>query len=304
MRYCFLFLATALSCTGCTTLALERQALSQAASPTDIRYQEVMDNLAMIAADPFALPTYTSIFAGTAQVTDTAQFASSTTLGGPKVGAEALTPQMSRLVTQNWSLDPINAPEKLEAIRCACRWVVFGPEFACKDCIGLLDSPYQFPCPGRHFGVKDRMCQLPTGWLHTDCRSLPPKGASYKARSGDVWVWVMPEDMKALADFNLILQDIARVDINSPTIQYIRPVPSDFLFPTLDRKADSNCPLTCNFRGCACPRDPAVPVSVVAEVSVDPCLWLMPDIPYYKWRTENYGTDPNLRTLINASGLH
>jgi hypothetical protein len=105
----------------------------------------------------------------------------------------------------------------------------------------------------------------------------------------------MPEDVVALADFSLVIQDIARVDINSPTLQYIRPLPSDFLFPTKNRDGQDGKPddrLRC---GAA---------SVIAEVSVDPCWKLMPDIPYYRWRTENVGSDANLRSLINASGLH
>jgi hypothetical protein len=303
MRYGILFLSAVLPCAGCTTLALERQSVSQASSPTDIRFQEVLNNLAMLAEDPHALPSYASIFAGTAQISDSFQLASATTLSN--AGSEGLTPQFSRGVSQNWTLDPINVPEKLEAIRAACRWVLYGPEFACHDCPGLLESPYQFPCPGRHFGVRDRLASLPQGCIHTGKLCDVPMNARYRAHSGNTWVWVMPEDVKLLADLNLVLQDIARVDINSPTLQYIRPFPSDFLFPTLDRKPEGKYALKCNTEGCA---DQGqlyrYPVSVVAEVSVDPCYTLMPDTPYYKWRTENLGSDSLLRSTINAAGLH
>ena len=293
MKYGMLLLSSVLACTGCTTLALERHALAQEATPTDIRFQEVLDNLALVAHDPAALPAYSSIFAGTAQITDTAQIVSTTTMG-PGVGAQAINPTFTRLMLGNWALDPINAPEKLEAMRCACRWVVYGHDFACHDCAGLLASPEQAPSPGRHFGVADKMVQLPRGWLHCGRLLEVPVKARYKAHSGNTWVWVMAEDIKALADFNLILQDIARVDINSPTLQYPRPTPSDFVFPTGKTTTPACCVgLYANQNA-----------DVSAYVKVDPCGNLMPDKPNYRLRSENVGSDPNLRSQINAAGLH
>jgi len=305
MKYGVLLLTGMLACTGCTSVALQRRANSQAASPTDIRYQEILDNLAILAEDPCALPAYSSIFAGTAQVTDTASVASGTTLGHVTPG-QTLNPSFNRSVLENWTLDPINTPEKLEAIRCACRWVICSNDSGCDDRSGLLDTPECIPCPGRHFGVKDRLIQLQEchrKWLQVRrCCDVPCK-ARYKAHSGDTWVWVMPEDVGALADFSLVIQDIARVDINSPTLQYIRPVPSDFQFPTKNREGAKDG-LPCFAKACAFELTPQRSVSVIAEVSVDPCLNLMPDLPYYRWRIENFGSDPNLRSAINAAGLH
>jgi hypothetical protein len=303
MKCGVMLLIAALTCSGCTSLALQRQSNSQAATATDLRYQEVLDNLAMIAEDPYALPAYSSIFAGTAEITDTASITSTTTLG-PTMPAQSIASPFTRVVLGNWTLDPINAPEKLEAIRCACRWVIYGRESACNDCVGLLETPENAPCPGRHFGVADRLERLPRGWLCVGHLHDVPIKCCYKAHCGDKWVWVMPDNVQSLADFNLILQDIARVDINSPTLQYIRPVPSDFLFPTLDRDKPEKDRLPCNQRGCRDDTGDKVRASVIAEVSVDPCYWLMPDVPYYRWRTENVGSDPNLRSLINAAGLH
>jgi hypothetical protein len=293
MKYGALLLCTA-ACMGCTTLALERQTLSQAATPTDIRYQEVLENLAMVARDPAALPAYSSIFAGTAQITDTSQFASTTSVGPGAPSAQVASPQFTRAVVGNWTLDPINAPEKLEAIRAACRWVLYGPEFACRDAPGLLASPAQAPYPGRHFGVADRLARLPKGWVHVGPRSQVPAAARYKARCGETWVWVMPVDTRALADFNIVLQEIARTDINSLTLQFIRPGPSDFTFPT-NPLAHTPCHTSPFFE---------IPPAVIAEVSVDPCGNLMPDIPYYRWRTENVGSDASLRSQVNAAGFH
>jgi hypothetical protein len=294
MKYGVLLVTAMLACTGCTTLALKRHALKQEATSTDIRYQEILDNLAMVAHDPAALPAYASIFTGTAQVTDTAQLGSTTTWS-PGAAAQALAPQFTRAELGNWTLDPINAPEKLEAIRGACRWVVYGPRFAyCHDCGGLLASPEQWPWPGRHFGVADRLAQLPRGWLHVSPSCGVSPAARYKSHCGDTWVWVMPGETECLANFCLILQDIARVDINSPTLQCIRPAPSDFVFPT---PGPQRTPC------CEGPYARTVPF-VLAEVSIDPCGTLQPDTPYYRARVENVGSDAALRSQINAAGLH
>jgi hypothetical protein len=294
MKYCMTLLPCIAVCTGCITAALERHTLSQVATPTDIRYQQVLDNLAMVAHDPAALPAYSSIFAGTTQITDTAQLASTTSFGPPGNGGQIVSPQFTRGVSENWTLDPINAPEQLEAVRCACRWVVYGEEIACHDCVGLLASPEQAPYPGRHFGVADDLAKLPVGWLRVGRRRDVPAKARYSAQCGDSWVWVMPEDTQALADFNLILQNIARVDINSTTLQFIRTGPSDFQFPT----KTCTC-LPCNNGHCV-----TGDAFVVADVSVDSCGHLMPDIPYYRWRVDNLGSDANLRSQITAAGLH
>jgi hypothetical protein len=295
MKHGVALLLQLVACMGCTTLALERHTLSQGDSAQDVRYQEVLDNLAMVARDPYALPAYSSIFAGSAQITDTAQLSSTTTMG-PGAAAQILNPQYTRAVLGNWALDPLNAPEKLEAIRCACRWVLYGPDFACHDCIGLLETPEQAPYPGRHFGVANRLARLPQGWLRKGRLCEAPVTARYKAHCGDTCVWVMPKDVKGLTDFSLILQDIARVDINSPTLQYIREPPSDFVFPTTAR-VDPVCqssPIAYTGSG------------ILAEVSVNRCGYLVPDVPYYRWRVENLGSDPSLRSQISAAaaGLH
>jgi hypothetical protein len=215
-------------------LSLERHTLAQAGSVIDLRYREVLDNLALIANQPTALPAYSSIFSGLAQVTDTGQVLSTTiwqrVRGVPVVqngfASEAASPQVSRTVFQNWTLDPIVVPEKIEAMRCACQWVLYGPERACSDCPDLLASPDQAPGPGRHFGVADRLARLPKGWLQVGRLKDVPLGACYKAHCGDTWVWVMPDGLPGLADFTLVLQDIARVDSNSPTLFNLPPAPS------------------------------------------------------------------------------
>src|SRR5690242_3030591 len=75
MRTWAILLGASVLSAGCTTLSLERNTLRQAGSLTDLRYREVMENFARIAANPTYLPSYSSIYAGTTDITGVAQVA-------------------------------------------------------------------------------------------------------------------------------------------------------------------------------------------------------------------------------------
>jgi hypothetical protein len=55
------------------------------------------------------------------------------TLTATTFGTQLLDMPYSRAIQQNWTLDPSIAPEKIRALRCACRWAVYGPEGAWSD---------------------------------------------------------------------------------------------------------------------------------------------------------------------------
>jgi hypothetical protein len=270
--------------------SLEHHALNQASSVIELRYREVVDNLAQVADNPAALPAYSSIFNGIAQVTDTEQLVSTTQWqnihgANPQRGyaSEMANPQVSRVVLENWTLDPVVIPEKLEAIRCACRWAIYGPDHT-GDYQGLLPSPDQAPGPGRHFGVADRLAHLPPGWLHVEKRKSPPLCACYKSHAGDVWVWVTPDGLKGLADFTLVLQDIVRVDSNSSTLFNTPPNPSTLKFAAVSKdKRNEGC-------------------TFAAMVSVDACGHIVPPPPYFRGRIDNVSSPSSLRSQINAAG--
>jgi hypothetical protein len=297
MKSWLLLVASALVSTGCTSLALERHSVSQAVSAEELRYREVLDNLAMVAYDPASLPTYCSIFSGQAQITDSGQISSMTVwqhvTGKNGFGGETLTPQLSRMALQNWVLDPVVVPEKLEAMRYACQWVVYGREFATRnDFRVLLASPAQAPTPGRHFGVADALARLPDGWLHIGKLSDVPAHACYKAHFKSEWVWVQPEGVQALSDFAVIFQNIARVASNSPTLFAIPPPTGGCTL------AAESCPSACP---CACPSCQTCTASV--DMVLDPCQRLVsPAGPYVPLRIDTVGADSKLISKINAAG--
>lgn len=285
---------------GCTTWATERHTVAQAATAEGLRYCEVLDALALVANNPGALPTYASVYTGTTKITDTGSPASTTvwaakgfmqstvhgffseTAGSPSPNS----PLANRTVIQNWALDPVVVPEKLEAIRCACQWVIYGPNAVCADCYGLLETPDQVPFPGRHFGVADRLAALPRGWLHIGKRADVPLGACFKWHCGHTWVWVMPDGLQGLADFALVIQDIARVYANSPTLFAIPPPTSQLRIVTQPPQGkDQNR------------------WAVTAVVNLNPLHQLVAWAPYYPFRVDNVGADAHFASKINAAGV-
>ena len=217
IRMTVFMLGTAISCTGCTTMTLERYTLNQIRSVTDFRYRETLNCLATVAADPGSLPSFCLVTAGTTRIVDTGMM-SSTTLWTRAVrgfSSETFTPAVSLAPSENWTIIPAADPQELEAMRCACRWVLCGPEQACSSCPGLLASPEIDHSPGPHFGVEDRLRKLPACWLHVGRLADVPLCACYKGHCGDTWVWVLSDGLEGLADFNLVLHDIATLDVNA-----------------------------------------------------------------------------------------
>lgn len=284
------------ACTGCVGLGiaprLAKRSMHQAASNMELHYEQVLYDLAMIADEPTSLPVYAPTYAGTPAVTDNAQIGSNTVLQHfvpanifEGFAQESMNPQLQRQDVENWSVDPIIVPEKLEAIRAACQWVIYGPERATRDHPGLLFNPDDFPPEDRdrHFNVADRLAALPPNWLHYERRLHPPRGAAYAAHFGDMYAWVTPEGVQGLADFTLVIQNVARVDINSLTLFTLGMRTSSFSFLTLDREHPKG--------------------QVEATVYVDPFLFLTPDNPYFRWRIEGTATNASLRTQISTAGL-
>lgn len=295
---------------GCTTLSLERNTVYQAKSLTDLRYREVLDNLAMIANNPALLPAFSTFYAGTTDLTDTVQ-ATSTSIwnrfpikaGGTftALGSQSLDAPLTRAVKQNWTLDPTIVPEKLVAMRSACQLVLFGSQYLDVGSFAILKK-YQPPDPatgkagdppGYYFDVADQLARLPAGWLHMGSPKDVPRHLCYKAQCHGTSVWVTADGLDGLTTFTLILQDLARVDFGS--VYFPLPV---------TRKLDIS--LT---RLPPLPPSPQFPRAKVTEatvtVYVDENGFLtpgpnLPAIPL-KVRFDSIAPDANLRSVINAS---
>ena len=293
MRFLSLLLFGVIAvCAGCTTMSLKRNALSHSGSTADLRYREVLENLALIANNPWALPSYSSIYAGTTEISDTIPVGSATNWSRSAAGVTTFNSQAidfpaSRQVKENWTLDPTIVPEKLEAIRAASWWMLFGPAHPYGDSSMLgVYGPCHSP-PGYYFNVASELANLPAGWVRIGACNTAPRCAIYQATSHGTTVWVMPEDMGNLSAFTLVLQLIARADLtklHAPQLSVrTLKLSGDQISADQSRQStikqvtvyvDQNGLLTADANS------PAVPI---------------------KSRLDNFGQDAGLRSLINTA---
>ena len=217
MKALILAAATASACAGCTTVSLERHTLNQIHSAADFRATAALHCLAMVAADPGALPAYAMLVDGTVRFQDMANISSTTVWTRALNGfaMETFAPTLTRSPQEQWTLDPVADYTRLEAMRCACRWVLYGPGQTCDNCLSILADPRRDRSPGPHFGVADRLARLPAGWFHVGSLRDMPANACYQAHCGDTWVWVTPDGREGLAGFILVLHDIATINIDA-----------------------------------------------------------------------------------------
>jgi hypothetical protein len=169
----------------------------------------------MVAASPDTLPSYALLSNGVTALSDTGVVnPTSSWSGAPEVfKTQAVAITGSRSPQLQWTVSPVADYTQLEAMRCACRWVLAGPEEADPASTHILADPETDTSPGPHFGVAWRLAKLSPGWLHVGRLRDIPLGARYKDHCGDTWVWVMPDGTESLAEFTLVLQDIATLNV-------------------------------------------------------------------------------------------
>jgi hypothetical protein len=222
MRAVLVALIALILAPGCTPSALQHESVSLAGASSDLRYREVIENLAMIAANPWTLPAYSSVYSGAMDVTDSAGFGEGTTwvhsISGPSgFSSQTLDIPMSRSVKGALTLDPMIVPEKIRALRAACQWAVFdGNVLSQED--GQLLKRFELGLPaGNYFGVEPELRDISQGipWLGKGCSHDVPKNACYCAHCGSAFVWVCPEGMDGFSRFVLVCQKIARFDTST-----------------------------------------------------------------------------------------
>jgi hypothetical protein len=169
---------------GCMSQQLRATARRTVNALPDLQYQQVVDNLAKIAANPGFLPYLAVAGQGSVQVTDNG----SSTLGLNTV-TKALVPGTlslgtSRNVTGTWSLGTITSPEKIRS----------------------MQAVYLRTIRGRAAG------DPAFNWLKVGDRGGVPRQASYVGHFEDVFIWVMPEGIDGLSDLTLAIMDIATAE--------------------------------------------------------------------------------------------
>jgi hypothetical protein len=299
------------SISGCTSWALERTTISQAESAMDLRYRQVIENLALVNANPTALPAYSTIFSGTADVNDNVKLTSVTSWARTAVkpfgfmtafSTESVDVLGSRAIKNTWALDPTIVPEKLRAMRAICCWVTHGEQAVEEADKALLES-YQAPdyekgIPGSpkgyYFGVIERVRALPDGWLNcVDHRRHIPRRACYWAGCHGKYVWVGAEGMEGFSEFTLIMQGIARVQF--ATLFYPPPRTR-----TIARSIPFNLPPEPGAPASGSPQDSATVTVYLDEDGLLTPGEGQPAIPP-KVRYDNVGQYSQLTSIVNAS---
>jgi hypothetical protein len=116
-------------CGGCTSTQLQQYALNQSLSVAEMRYQQVVNDLAKVAHNAGTLPEFALMAAGTANVTNTVSIDTGTLWDAAVRGfsKETLTPFGQHNPELQWTLDPAVSEPQLEALHYACLWALFGP---------------------------------------------------------------------------------------------------------------------------------------------------------------------------------
>jgi hypothetical protein len=217
LRYLILPLAASLACSSCMSLGLERHTVNQAISVTDLRYQEILNNLAMVAVQPGVIPSYALCATGTVNLTRTYGLESQTTFDHAVFGfsKQLLGLSVRDIPDQSWTLDPVVSEPQLKALSAAFLWALRGPPPEGSPAMELLRAARWQDDPGYHFAVADQLANLPTGWVHFGGVFDVPPCACYKGHCGELYAWVEPIDLKALSIFTLAILDISTVDVNT-----------------------------------------------------------------------------------------
>jgi hypothetical protein len=205
MKRGVLALVLVLGASGCTTAFLEQYCLNQIASVSDLRYREVLKNLAILAANPSILPSFAVIADGQAQIIDQGNFDAKSVWGHAFKGfiSETLTGTASRTPQPMWTLEPVADESLIKAQWCALLWGLYGPPPPESDWADVL----------REYQWDRELAKLPPGWLHVGCCKDVPKNACYQAHCHNTYVWVTPDGMAGLSTLTLVLLDIATINL-------------------------------------------------------------------------------------------
>lgn len=130
---------------GCTSVRLGQRTIHQASTLPELQYQQVLDNLALFATNPSALPWHVNLREGTTQITDSASAGAAVDLGPPS----ATLPQLfgSRTVVVQWGMSPVIDATELRLLRIAYRRAHGSAEMPDPEFLGELahELKNQFP---------------------------------------------------------------------------------------------------------------------------------------------------------------
>jgi hypothetical protein len=188
-----------LALSGCNAQQLRFTTMRLSETIPDLQERQVIENLARIAANPGALPYYSVISNGTANINDNASGGLFSLFLQHRVYPSAtLDATASRSVTGNWTLNPMTNPDRLRAMRAAYQLALGA---------AILDPVDEKKLEAIQKDQKD--IQIPAGWVCVGRKRDVPRDACIVSHCGKTYVWVVPGHSKDFADFALFMLNIA-----------------------------------------------------------------------------------------------
>jgi hypothetical protein len=214
---------------------LRERTVDQARTITDVYYEQVLNNLALHAANPDALPyfSYPSTGANAIQRTATGSYQLGwdlITASGALFNRYLFDKQFAQATassqnSETWSTITTSDPDKLQVMRFAYE-KAFG-EIPPEHDNALRAILYQKDSADSQASPKETSRTMVTGitkvpgfpldyygkvypgWFCVGSKHEVPKGACYVGNCGKMYVWVMPEHRHDLSNFTLAILDIA-----------------------------------------------------------------------------------------------
>ncbi len=224
---------------GCTSVQLKKDTVSQATAVHDLQQQQVLDNLAMFVQNPNSMPYFSYANSSGAQVTDQAN--GSATAGGgratlypssPKTPSNFFTPPMvlnslgltlgaQRTQLESFIVTPVNDPRKLELMRCAYQTAVANcgrgaVSGTCPDCqtrfkVFYTGDPNGDIRQGANGIITSECLKSNCCWFRIGCKHCVPKHCPciVIGEYCGCYVWVLPEGQDQLTKLTLTILDYA-----------------------------------------------------------------------------------------------
>lgn len=204
---------------GCTHTQLRYNTVRQAATLDDLYRQQVLENLAMFAHDPYALPFFLTADTGRSDVNDRGTASTGIDWGRLGFTGVGLDLEGQRFWTELWNLNPTKDPRRLELMRCAYQQVVGVVPADCPDCCLRYNEFYSGDPMGnaatdrRQAGIIHVGC-LSSCWfvVTTDKHDLPDGCDCDEAFVGEycgTYVYVPPSARDELTKLTLVILDFA-----------------------------------------------------------------------------------------------
>ena len=219
----------ALAASGCAHDQLRWNTVQQSRSLSDIYEQQVLNNLAMFARDPGAMPFFAYPNAGATDVSGEGSVGSGFNWSDTSFLGMDLAIGGRRGMSEAWTLMPVSDPRRLQLMRCAYQQAVAnagigeGESYSCPDCNKALKQFYlgdagdskTIGAYTTDTGNVTTACLSPGQWFGVGPKECVPKKCPCLkvGHYCGTYVWVLPGGQQELSKLTLVILDFA---INVP----------------------------------------------------------------------------------------